>query len=69
MVNNCCDMYAKNLVQHKLSQLITINGERLTGLNFHGFQEHCESFSVSISTSLKQQVLLAKEKVFSQKLQ
>ena len=54
MVNNCCDMYANNLVQHKLSQQITINGERLTGLNFHGFQEHCESFSVSTSTSLTQ---------------
>ena len=54
MVNNYCDMYAKNLVQHKLSQQIIINGERLTGLNFYDFQEHRESFSVSISTSLKQ---------------
>ena len=28
-------------------------GERLAGLNFYGFQEHRESFSVIISTTLK----------------
>ena len=32
-------------------KLCTVNGERFTGLNFrifYGFQEYCESFSVTI---------------------
>ena len=30
----------------------TVNGERFAGLNFHGFQEHCECFLVNIIQAL-----------------
>ena len=31
-----------------LTAVATVNGQRFAGLNFRGFQEHRESFSVNI---------------------
>ena len=33
-------------IDHRL--VYTVNGERFTGLNFRGFQEHRESFPVNL---------------------
>jgi len=53
--------YNGSLIGSLIGSIYTINGERFTGLNFCGFEEDHESFSVNILHELIDFTLLANE--------